>query len=233
MISTIHNPDASLIAQLVSPPNISLQILGTHSAGEQTQVVDFDLWIDCSKQAKIKSGEFLTGNEDDHRSWEQSDDSNDSFSTTSSGWLQGWLGDSSNGTRYSLQSCLSLHDDDSVAVKAHAESLARNVAYGGSIIVEIHTPPLEADVAGNTAEIRAEWSFGSPFVPVEQSWDHLVMNAMVDCRRGFISVDEPRPSHGRSPLRRAMKSNNTSTVVSQVQNEGIGHTSTTILAMGI
>jgi hypothetical protein len=104
MISRIHNPDASLIAQLASPPNISLQILGTHAASEQTQVVDFDLWIDCSKQAKIKSGEFLTGNKDDHRSWEQSDDSNDSFSTTSSGWLQDWLGNSSNGTRYSLQS---------------------------------------------------------------------------------------------------------------------------------
>jgi hypothetical protein len=125
---------------------------------------------------------------------------------------------------WTIRKLVSLHDDDSATVKAHAESLARNVAYGGSIIVEIHTPTLEADVAQDTAEIRAEWTFGSPFIPVEQPWDQLVMNAMVDRRRGFISVDEPRLSHGRSPLRRAMKSNNTSTVVSQVQNEGIGHT---------
>jgi hypothetical protein len=125
---------------------------------------------------------------------------------------------------WTIRKLVSSHDDDSAAVKGHAESLARDVAYGGSIIVEIHTPPVETDVAENTAEIRAEWSFGSPFIPVEESWDQLVMNAMVDRRRGFISVDESRPSHGRSPLRRAMKSNNTSTVVSQVQDGGIGHT---------
>lgn len=125
---------------------------------------------------------------------------------------------------WTIRKLVSLHDDDSAAIKAHAEGLARKIAYGGSIIVEIHTPPLGVDVAENTAEVREEWSFGSPFIPTEQAWDLLVMNAMVDRRRGFISVDEPRPSHGRSPFRRAMKSNNTSTVVSQVQNdEGFKH----------
>ncbi|CAG8892684.1 unnamed protein product [Penicillium egyptiacum] len=225
MISTIQNPGASLIAQLASPPNISLQILGTHAAGEQTEVVDFDLWIDCSKQAKIKSGEFLTSNENDHRSWEQSDASSHSFSITSSGWLQEWLGNRNDGASWTIRKLVSLRDDDPTAIKAHAEGLARNIAYGGSIIVEIHTPPPEAGVPENTAEVRAEWSFRSPFSPTEQPWDLLVMNAMVDRRRGFISVDEPRLSHGRSPLRRAMKSNDTSTVISQVQNEeGFKHT---------
>lgn len=109
MISTIQNPGASLISQLASPPNISLQLLGTHTTGEQTEVVDFDLWIDCSRSAKIKSGEFLTGNESDRRYWDQSGESSDSFSTTSSGWLQDWLGDSNNGRRYSPQiNCLFL-----------------------------------------------------------------------------------------------------------------------------
>lgn len=126
---------------------------------------------------------------------------------------------------WTINKLVSLRDDYSAAIKTHAEGLARQIAYGGSIIVEIHTPSPEADVAENTAEVRAEWSFGTPFIPTNQQWDLLVMNAMVDRRRGFISVDELRPSHGRSPLRRAMKCNNTSTVVSQVQNEeGFGHT---------
>ncbi|KAJ5274233.1 hypothetical protein N7505_002778 [Penicillium chrysogenum] len=224
-MSTIQNPGTSLLAQLASPPNISLQLLGTHTTGKQTEVVDFDLWIDCSKKAKIKSGEFLTGNESDHRSWDQSSGCSDSFSKTSSSWLQDWLADSKEGRSWTVRKLVSLRDDDSATIKAHAEGLARKVAYGGSITVKIHTPPLEADVAENVAEVRAEWSFVSPFIPTEQAWDLLVMNAMVDRRTGFISVDEPRPSHGRSPFRRAMKSNNTSTVVSQVQNEeGFKHT---------
>ncbi|KAJ5506567.1 hypothetical protein N7453_005524 [Penicillium expansum] len=225
MISTMQNPGTSLVAQLASPPNISLQLLGTHTAGEQTEVVDFDIWIDCSKQAKIRSGQFLTSNEHDHRSWDQSGESSTSFLTTSSGWLQDWIGDSNEETSWAVHKLVSLRDDDFAAIKSHAESLASKIAYGGSIIVQIHTPPAEADVAENTAKIQAEWSFGSPFLPTEQPWDLLVMNAMVDGRRGFISVDEPRPSHGRSPFRRAMKSYNTSTVISQCQNEeGFKHT---------
>ncbi|KAJ5956052.1 hypothetical protein N7501_010331 [Penicillium viridicatum] len=224
-MSTISNSGASLIAQLACPPKVSLQLLGTHTTAEQTEVVDFDLWIDCSKQAKIKSGEFFTGNENNSRLWDQSGESNDNFSTTSSGWLQDWLDDSNERTSWTINKIVSLGDNDLVAIKSHAEGLARSIAYGGSIIVEIHTPPLQADVAENTAEVRAEWIFGSPFISTEQPWDLLVMNAMVDRRRGFISVDEPRPSHGRSPFRRAMKSNNNSTAVSQVRNEeGFQHT---------
>lgn len=107
MMSTIQNPGTSLLAQLASPPNISLQLLGTHTTGKQTEVVDFDLWVDCSKKAKIKSGEFLTGNESDHRSWDQSSECSDSFSKTSSSWLQDWLADSNEGRKYGHQiSCL-------------------------------------------------------------------------------------------------------------------------------
>lgn len=102
IMSTVSNPGASLIGQLGSPPNISLQLLGTHTTGEQTEV-DFDLWIDCSKEAKVKSGEFLTGNESDHRFWDQSGESNETFLTTSSGWVKDWLGDKNQERRYSLQ----------------------------------------------------------------------------------------------------------------------------------
>lgn len=112
-----------------------------------------------------------------------------------------------------------MRDDDSAAIKAHAESLACHIAYGGSIIVHMHTPPVEADIAENTAEVRAEWSFDSPFFSTEEPWGLLIMDAMVDRKRGFISVDEPRPSDGRSALRRAMKFNNTSTVISEVRND--------------
>jgi hypothetical protein len=112
-------------------------------------------------------------------------------------------------------------DDLSAAVKAHVDGLARSIAYSGSIQVEIHTPPLELDVLPeeHTAVIRAEWSLGSPFIPTEQSWNMMVMNAMVDRKKGTISVNDRQTSHGMSPLRRAMRSNNTSTVISQEQNE--------------
>lgn len=90
-MSTISNPGASLLAQPACPPKVSLQLLGTHTTAEQTEVIDFDLWIDCSKQAKIKSGGFFTGNESDNRFWDQSGESNDNFPTTSSGWLRDWL----------------------------------------------------------------------------------------------------------------------------------------------
>ncbi|KAL2702731.1 hypothetical protein AAEP93_007029 [Penicillium crustosum] len=223
-MSILSNSGASLIAQLASPPNISLQLLGTHTAGEQTEV-DFDLWIDCSKEAKIKSGEFLTGNGSDHRFWDQSGESDATFLTTSSGWVKDWLGDNNKGRSWTLRKIVGLRDDDSTAIKAHAEGLARSVAYGGSIIVQMHTSPAEADVAENTVEVRAEWSFDSPFFSTEKPWSLLIMDAMVDRKRGFITVDEPRPSDGRSAFRRAMKFNNTSRVISEVRNdEGFTHT---------
>ncbi|KAJ5959547.1 uncharacterized protein N7479_006697 [Penicillium vulpinum] len=226
MTSITQNPGASLIAQLASPPNISLQLLGTHTAGDQTKVVDFDLWIDCSKKAKIKSRKFLTDNEIDHRFWDHSDESSDSFSATSSNWLEDWLGDINDGRSWKISKLLSLHNSDSAATKTYAEGLACKVAYGGSITVEVHAPPLEVDASEYAAVVQAEWSFGSPLIPMESLWDLLVMNAMVDRRRGFISVDEPpRPSYGRSPFRRAIKSDNTSTIISEAQNEeGFKHT---------
>lgn len=45
------------------------------------------------------------------------------------------------------------------------------------------------------------------------------MNAMVDKWKGSISFDEPKRSHGRSPFRRAMKSNDTAKLVSHDQNK--------------
>lgn len=106
MTSTVQESEASLMEQLnrlASPPKISLQILGTHTTSEQVDVVDFDLWVDWSNKAKISHGEFLTSNESDRRSWDQSDESSDSLLTTSYGWLNDWLGGTNSRRRYSFQ----------------------------------------------------------------------------------------------------------------------------------
>ncbi|KAJ5555324.1 hypothetical protein N7535_007760, partial [Penicillium sp. DV-2018c] len=127
--STTQNIETSAIGQLASPPKITLRILGTHTTNEQAEVIDFDICIDCSKEAKIKSGEFLTSNESDRRSWDQSVESSDSFPTT-----------------WTIRKLVCVPDDLAAAIKAHAEGLARQIAYGRSIKAEIHTPPLELDV---------------------------------------------------------------------------------------
>lgn len=137
---------------------------------------------------------------------------------------------------WTIHKLVSLRDDECAATKAHIESIARKIAYGGSVKVEIHTLPMEVDVLSeeHTAVVRAGWSLGCPFIPTEQSWDQTVMNAMVDCRKGFISVDAPQPSYGMSPFRRAMRTNNTSTVISQERDaDGFQHTVRQILTMGI
>lgn len=129
-------------------------------------------------------------------------------------------------TSWTIQNLVCLRDDDSASMKTYAERLARQTAYGGFIRVVIHTPPLEEGVLldEHTAMVRAEWSLGDQFISPEKSWDKLVTNAMVDRRRGFISVDEPLQSYGMSPLRRAMKTNNTYTIVSETLDErGFGH----------
>ncbi|KAJ5142734.1 uncharacterized protein N7515_001521 [Penicillium bovifimosum] len=206
MASTTQNIETSAIEQLASPPKISLQILGTHTTNEQAEVIDFDIRIDCSKEAKINSGEFLTSNESDLRSWDQSVESSDSFPTTSYRWLTDWLSDNDSRRRYTgIRKLVCVPDDLSAAIKAHAEGLARQIAYGGSIKAEIHTPPLESDVLPQeyTAVVRAEWSLGSPFIAAEQSWNMMVMNAMVNRKKGMISVNDRQTSHGRSPFRRA------------------------------
>lgn len=115
-------------------------------------------------------------------------------------------------------SCL-IPEEEITAVKMHIEALAHNIAYGGSIDVKIHAPLFEAKVPEYTAVIHAKWAIGRSLVPAENPWDLKIKNAMVDRKRGFVSFDEPTISHGRSPFRRAMKSNNTATVVSQDQND--------------
>jgi len=128
---------------------------------------------------------------------------------------------------WTMRKLLCLCDDDSAALKTHAEGLARKIAYGGTIKIDIHTPPLEVDTLPeeHTAVVRAKWSLGCLFNPTEPSLDLMIMNAMVDRRKGFISVDDLQPSYGLSPFRRAMKSNHTSTVISQERNEeGFKHT---------
>lgn len=68
------------------------------------------------------------------------------------------------------------------------------------------------------AVIWVDWSLDYPFVPKEQSWDLVIENAMIDRRRSFASVDDPQPSYGMSPTRRAMNYNRASRAVSEEQN---------------
>lgn len=229
MTLTLHTSQASLAEQLAVPPETSLQIRGVHTTSSQVELVDFDLWINCSKGAEIRSGQFLTRSEQDYRSWSQ-DASQDSrsFQTILHGWLNDWLGNDTGDERsWTLCKLVPLPDDDCAAIKAHIEHLARKAAYGGSVRVIFHTPDVKEDAFpdGQNAEIRVEWSFDHLFnTPAGQSWDQLVMNAMVDRRKGWISLDDPKPSHGMSPFRRAIRSGNTSRVVSQEQGaDGFKH----------
>ncbi|THC93733.1 hypothetical protein EYZ11_006773 [Aspergillus tanneri] len=117
---------------------------------------------------------------------------------------------------------VSFPDDDCAVMKAHIERLARNTAYGGSIEVVFHTPYPEPDNAVSektyNAQIRVKWKFECPFPPTDQVWNDLVMNAMVDRKKGWIARDVPTPSHGHgmSPFRRAIKG--TSQIISQEQD---------------
>lgn len=87
-----------MLEQLASPPYISLQIVGTTTTSEQTEVTDFDFLIDYSKRVKIESGEFLTTGED-NRSWDLDSEPSDTFQSTSYGWISDWLGDGNSGRR--------------------------------------------------------------------------------------------------------------------------------------
>ncbi|KAE8166817.1 hypothetical protein BDV40DRAFT_224353 [Aspergillus tamarii] len=87
-------------------------------------------------------------------------------------------------------------------MKAHIERLARNTAYDGSIEVYI----------------RAVWSFDCPFTPADQAWNELVMNAMVDRKKGWVSPNEPKRHYGMSPFRRAIRHSSNSKTVSQEQD---------------
>lgn len=97
---TAQDVEASINAQIASPPSISLQILGTHMVSEQIQV-DFDLWIDYTKDVKVTSGEFLTSDESGIRSWSQQQLHEADFLATSRGWVEDWLSDD-NRKKYNL-----------------------------------------------------------------------------------------------------------------------------------
>ncbi|KNG87788.1 hypothetical protein ANOM_004631 [Aspergillus nomiae NRRL 13137] len=223
MTPTLDPPKSSLTEQLNSPPKASLQILGTHFSNEQIKVIDFDLWIDCSKVAGIRSGKFLMESESDCRSWNYSaNQDNCNFEEILDGWLNDQLGSSTDGRSFSwtLSKLVSFPDGDCAAMKAHIERLARRVGYGGSVEVVFHTPSIEADVLPekHDVQIRAEWRFDCPFTPADQVWNELVMNAMVDRKKGWISLNDPKRSYGMSPFRRAIRHGNNSRIVSREQN---------------
>ncbi|KAB8218062.1 hypothetical protein BDV33DRAFT_193000 [Aspergillus novoparasiticus] len=207
MTPTLKSPKSSLMEQLTSPPKASLQILGTHITNEQAKVIDFDLWIDCSAVVGIRSGKFLTNSESDCRSWNYSpNQDNGNFEAILDGWLNNWLGDSRDGGSWTLCKLVSFPDDDCAAIKAYIESLARNSAYGGSIEVVFYTPSIDA------------WIFDCPFTPTDRVWNELVMNAMVDRKKGWISLNKPQLFYGMSSFRRAIRYGSTSRVVSQEQD---------------
>ncbi|KAF5856663.1 hypothetical protein ETB97_007052 [Aspergillus alliaceus] len=221
MTPTLDPPESSLIEQVNSPPKVSLQILGTHSTNEQIKVIDFDLWIDCSKVVGIRSGKFLTNRESDCRSWNHSANQDScNFEEILDGWLNDWLSNSRDGRSWTLSKLVSFPDDDCAAMKAHIERLARNTTYDGSIEVVFYTPSIEADALPekHKVQIRAEWSFDCPFTPADRVWNELVMNAMVDRKKGWISPNEPKLPYGMSPFRRAMRHDNNSRIVSQEQD---------------
>lgn len=218
---------------LASPPRTSMQIRGTHKTSKVIDVVDFDLWIDCARVAEIKSGQFLTCNPRDYRHWELStDEHNRGFQAISEDWLDEWLRNSGDNCRYgflfllpvittnstsrttswTLRKIVRMSDDECRGIKVHIESLARQIAYRGSVDVvfhgltmEDHTMSLPQTVEGQRAELRVEWSWAHLFTPQDTSRDHCIMNAMVDRTKGFVSFDNPGPSYGMSPFRRAIK----------------------------
>ncbi|CAK96265.1 uncharacterized protein An02g00500 [Aspergillus niger] len=116
-------------------------------------------------------------------------------------------------------------DEDCTALEGHLERLARKTAYGGTVEVLFHTPSTEFEAGKNAsnentniANIYVHWTFECPFTPIDQVWSELVMNAMVDHKKGWIEPHLPKPSHGMSPFRRAMRANGTSRIVSQEQD---------------
>ncbi|GLA35924.1 hypothetical protein AnigIFM63309_001307 [Aspergillus niger] len=217
----------SLTQQLSSPPKASLQILGTHSVNQDNNFIDFDIWVDCTKKSGIASAKFLTDREAEPRSWSYSaDHDNDDPKVILAGWLDDWLNHISTDDR-SWTLCKSGHftDEKCTALERHLERLARKTAYGGTVEVLFHTPSIEFEAGKNAsnentniANIYVDWTFECPFTPIDQVWSELVMNAMVDHMKGWIEPHLPKPSHGMSPFRRAMRANGTSGNVSQEQD---------------
>ncbi|EHA22580.1 hypothetical protein CBS115989_7862 [Aspergillus niger] len=217
----------SLTQQLSSPPKASLQILGTHSVNQDNNFIDFDIWVDCTKIYGIESAKFLTDREVESRSWSYSaDHDNGDPKVILGGWLDDWLNYNNTDDRsWALWKSGHFPDEDCTALEGHLERLARKTAYGGTVEVLFHTPSTEFEAGKNAsnentniANIYVHWTFECPFTPIDQVWSELVMNAMVDHKKGWIEPHLPKPSHGMSPFRRAMRANGTSRIVSQEQD---------------
>lgn len=96
---TTQSLEASVEAQISSPASISLQILGVHTVDEHIEV-DFDLWIDYSKQSKIKCGKFIPSDKSQGHSWIQEENPGSEFLATSCGWIKEWLSDGDIRKKY-------------------------------------------------------------------------------------------------------------------------------------
>ena len=92
MALSIGNANLSLTEHLSAPPKASLQILGTHNVNEDNNIIDFDIWVDCSKTVGIRSAKFLTENDVESRCWSYSADcDNGDPKDILGGWLDDWL----------------------------------------------------------------------------------------------------------------------------------------------
>ncbi|OJJ95670.1 hypothetical protein ASPACDRAFT_9423, partial [Aspergillus aculeatus ATCC 16872] len=208
-----------------SPPKASVHILGTHMTNDQSKAIDFDLWIDCTKVVGIRAGQLVTTNAKGCRAWERSTDQD---GCTFEEILSPILNTNPKlSFRWTLHKSAFLPDDQFAAFKSHIEHLAHSTAYGGSVEVEFHSPSAEPDTLPeqHDVQIRAEWSFECPFSPTDQVWNQLAMNAMVARKKGRVSPSQdPRPAHGMSSFRRAIRQGGMSRIVLQQQDaEGVKH----------
>ncbi|GKZ30968.1 hypothetical protein AbraIFM66950_010793 [Aspergillus brasiliensis] len=217
----------SLADHLSSPPKASLQILGTHVANKENNVIDFNLWVDCSKASEIRSARILTDGGEDCRSWSYSSDHDTGApQAILPAWLDDWLnhGDADDRT-WTLRKSGHFPDKDCTALKTHIQRLAWKTAYGGSLEVLFHAPSIDIEAGSNAspekthiAQLQADWRFECPFAPTDQVWSELIMNAMVDHKNGWIEPPVSQPSYGMSPFRRAMRANGTSHIASREQD---------------
>ncbi|OJJ76660.1 hypothetical protein ASPBRDRAFT_192777 [Aspergillus brasiliensis CBS 101740] len=217
----------SLADHLSSPPKASLQILGTHVANKENNVIDFDLWVDCSKASGINSVKILTDGGEDCRSWSYSADHDTGDpQAILPAWLYDWLNDGNTDDRiWTLRKSGHFSEEDCTALKTHIERLARKTAYGGSLEVLFHAPSIDIEAGSNAspekthiAQLKADWMFECPFTPTDLVWSERIMNAMVDHKNGWIKPPVLKPSYGMSPFRRAMRANDTSHIVSREQD---------------
>ena len=92
MALSAGNANLSLTEQLSVPPKASLQILGTHNVNEDNNIIDFDIWVDCSKTVGIRSAKFLTEDDVESRCWSYSAEcDNGDPKDILGGWLDDWL----------------------------------------------------------------------------------------------------------------------------------------------